>query len=99
EAKVEDHAAVGVRVAHQGHRDINLYFDKKSGLLLKTERIVKDETMGGKERTQTTLHHDYKDIGGVLHPMKLDIKRDGEKYVDTEISHFESKEQTDDSVF
>ena len=99
EAKVEDQAAVGVRVAHKGHRDINLFFDKNSGLLLKNERMIKDEMMGGKERTQVTLHLDYKDIGGALHPAKVHIKRDGEKYVESEASHFETKDQTDDSVF
>jgi len=99
EAKVDDHADVGVRVAHKGHRDINLFFDKKTGLVLKSERTVKDHMMGGKERMQETLHSDYKDIGGVQHPMKVVIKRDGEKYVESEITDFEPKDQTDDSVF
>jgi outer membrane lipoprotein-sorting protein len=98
EVKVGDQAAVGVRVSHKGHRDINLYFDKATGLPLKSERTVKDQ-MAGKERTQETLFSDFKEVGGVKHPMKLVIKRDGEKYVDTEISDLETKEKIDDSMF
>ena len=33
---------VGIRVVSKGHRDINLYFDKKTGLLVKGEWRVKD---------------------------------------------------------
>jgi outer membrane lipoprotein-sorting protein len=99
EAKVDGQAAVGVRVAHKGHRDINLYFDKKTGLLLKSERTIKDQMVGGKERTQETWHSDYKDSAGMQHPMKIVIKRDGEKYIEAESTEFETKDQTDDSVF
>ena len=34
EAKVNDRPAVGVKVTARGHRDVTLYFDKESGLLL-----------------------------------------------------------------
>lgn len=99
EVKIGDHQAVGVRIAHKGHRDINLYFDKKTGLPVKSERMIKDHMMGGKERTQETLHSDYKDVGGVQHGMKVLIKRDGEKFVESELTDFETKDQFDDSVF
>src|SRR4051794_5082609 len=72
ESKVGDRPVVGVRVSHKGHRDINLFFDKKSGLLLKSERRAKDE-MGGGEFTQEELYDDYKEVGGVQHAMKITI--------------------------
>jgi outer membrane lipoprotein-sorting protein len=97
--KVGDHETVGVRVTHKGHRDINLFFDKKTGLLLKNERMIKDQMMGGKERTQETLHSDFKDVKGVQQPMKLVIKRDGEKHVEGEITDFQTEDKIDDSVF
>jgi hypothetical protein len=34
---------VGVRVQSNGHRDIDLYFDKESGLLVKTESRILDK--------------------------------------------------------
>src|SRR5947209_137181 len=35
ESKVEGDAAVGIKVSHKGHRDVELYFSKKSGLVVK----------------------------------------------------------------
>jgi outer membrane lipoprotein-sorting protein len=99
EIKVDGKPAVGVRVSHKGHRDINLFFDKDKGLLVRSENIVKDPMAGDKEMTQETLFSNYKEINGVLHPMKVVINRDGKKYVDAEITEMELKESLDDSVF
>src|SRR5207302_6498712 len=53
EVKVGDSAAVGVRISHDGRRDVNLFFDKSSGLLVKQEHPVKDvKGGGGKEMSQ-----------------------------------------------
>jgi hypothetical protein len=99
EVKVGDKPAVGVRVSQKGHRDVNLFFDKDSGLLVKSETVVKDEMDGGKEKTQETLFSDYKEFGGVKHPTNLTINRDGNKYVTLEISEMEPKDKIDDKVF
>jgi hypothetical protein len=99
EVKVGEHEAVGIRVSHKGHRDINLFFDKKTGLLLKSERTIKDQQMGGKERTQETLFSDYKEVDGVKQAMKYAIRRDGKKYADSEFSDFETKDKIEDSEF
>src|SRR5262249_51462034 len=42
EVKVGDRPTSGVRVSQEGHRDINLFFDKEKHHLLKVERTVKD---------------------------------------------------------
>jgi hypothetical protein len=99
EVKVDDKPAVGIRVTHKGFRDVNLFFDKDSGLLVKSETNVKDFDMNGKEFTQETLYGDYKEINGVLVARKIVVNRDGKKYVDAEISDLEVKEKLDDSVF
>jgi outer membrane lipoprotein-sorting protein len=99
EVKVGDKPAVGVRVSHKGHRDVNLFFDKESGLLLKSETVIKDEMDGGKEKTQETLYGNYKEFGGVKHPTKVTINRDGSKYITLEISELEPKDKIDDKVF
>jgi outer membrane lipoprotein-sorting protein len=99
EVKVDGKPAVGVRVSHEGHRDVNLFFDKDSGLLVKNERTVKDFMAGGNEQTQETLYSDYKEVGGVKHAMKLVINRDGKKYVDSEISDLEVKDKIDAAQF
>jgi hypothetical protein len=99
DVKVEDKPAVGIRVAHKGYRDVNLFFDKDKGLLVKIETVVKDNMTGGKEQTQEEVLSDYKETNGILHPMKLVINRDGKKWVDGEITEFEPKEKIDDAVF
>ncbi len=99
DVKVNDKPAVGIRVAHKGFRDVNLFFDKDSGLPVKVERVVKSKEAGGKEETQEELLSDYKDKDGIMHPMKLVINRDGKKYVDGEITEIERKEKIDDAVF
>ena len=99
EVKVDDKPAVGVRVSHKGKRDVSLFFDKKTGLLVKSERAVKDQEQGGKERMEERLFGGYKEIGGAKRATKVDIKRDGEKFVESEMTEFESKEKIDPSEF
>jgi outer membrane lipoprotein-sorting protein len=99
EVKVDNKPAIGMRVSHKGFRDVNLFFDKDSGLLVKREGTVKDFDMGGKEFMQETLLSDYKEVSGVKRPMKLLINRDGKKYVEGELTDVELKEKLDDSVF
>jgi outer membrane lipoprotein-sorting protein len=99
EAKVDGKPAVGVRVSHKGYRDVNLFFDKDSGLLVKTERSVKDLMAGDKEQTQEEVLSDFKEVQGVKHATKLVINRDGKKYVEAELSDVELKEKLDDSIF
>jgi hypothetical protein len=99
EVMVGDQPAVGIRVSHEGHRDVNLFFDKKTGLLVKSERRIKDQMAGGQEVTQETLYSDYGDFNGTKHAKKVVIKRDGKDYADGEVTEFEVKDKLDDSVF
>ena len=77
ESKVGDNDVIGVRVSSKGHRDVNLYFDKKNYLLLKSETNAKDPMAGDKEFAQETIYSDYKEAGGIKYAAKMAIKRDG----------------------
>jgi hypothetical protein len=99
EIKVDGKPAVGVHVFHKDHRDVNLYFDKDKGLLVKAESMVKDFMDGGKEFKQETLYGDHKEVNGLQLPMKLVINRDGKKYIDVEVTEIEPKEKLDNSLF
>jgi outer membrane lipoprotein-sorting protein len=99
EVKVDDKPAVGVRVTHKGHRDINLFFNKESGLLVKSEQTVKDFMAGGNEQMQETLYSEYKKFGGTSHATKMVINREGKKYIDAEISDLEAKDKIDGKEF
>src|SRR5215468_2351351 len=97
EVKVGKRDAVGVRVSHKGHRDVNLFFDKKTHLLLKSERRAK--VMDGGEVTAEEFYDDYKEVGGIQHAHKISILHDGKKFVEGELTDFTPKEKFDDSVF
>lgn len=100
EVKVEGKDAVGVRVSKKGKRDINLFFDKQSGLLVKTEHVIKDVKGGGdKEASQETIFQEYKEFGGVKHPTKVLLKRDGKPFVDATMSEIRPVESIDAALF
>jgi hypothetical protein len=98
EKKFGDRATVGVSVSKEGHKDIFLYFDKEGGMLLATERQARD-AMTGQEYKQETQYSNYKDVDGVKRPFKIDIKRDGEKFVEAEVSEYKTVDKLDDSTF
>ncbi|MSR53541.1 MAG: hypothetical protein EXS09_09675 [Gemmataceae bacterium] len=76
QAKVDDKEAVGVRVSRKGRPDINLNFDKKTGLVIKSERRTKD-AMTGEEFTAESIFSDHKAFQGVMWATKRFDKRDG----------------------
>jgi len=97
EIKINDRPAVGVRVTSKGHKDVNLYFDKATGLLTKSERRALDDTK--KEITEESFFSDYKDVDGVKVPMKVVVHHDGKKFVEMEITEQRFLDQIDDSEF
>lgn len=61
EAQVKGQAAHIVKVVSQGHPDVLLYFDKDSGLLLKTEHRRRDPSTN-KEVKYEELFRDYQEL-------------------------------------
>jgi hypothetical protein len=98
EAKVNGKPAVGVKVASKGHRDVNLYFDKESGLLTKIERQALDQ-MTGQDVTEERIVPEYQDVDGVKVPKKVLVNRDGKKFVEVEILEVKFLDKFDDSEF
>src|SRR5438105_741111 len=98
ESTVGSRPVVGIKVAHAGHNDIKLYFDKESGLLLRFEYRLKDARTG-KEAEMVTLGGNFKEFGGLKFPTKIDMKRDGKKFVEAEILEVKPMERLDPSVF
>ncbi|MCI0463804.1 MAG: hypothetical protein L0Z62_43270 [Gemmataceae bacterium] len=98
EGKVEGRAAVGVQVTKKGARDVNLWFDKQSHLLVKSEyRALEPTTL--QEVNQEKIMSEYKDMKGVKMPTRLVIKNDGNRFIEMEISEFTPVDRHDDSVF
>jgi hypothetical protein len=99
ETKVNDKPALGIKVSHKDHQDVMLYFDKDSGLLVKSERKTKVPEEGNKEVTQETLYGDYQDIEGAKMSLKITILRDGKKFVEGENFDIKPVDKLDDKTF
>ena len=100
ESKVGDKEAVGILVKRKGYRDVSLFFDKKTHLLLKSETRVKDPQGGGDtEFTQEAFYDDYKKVGDLQVAHKLTIKRDGKAFLEGETTDFKPEKKLGDRLF
>jgi hypothetical protein len=71
---VSDKRAHGVRVSVNGHNDRELFFDVQSALLVKCRcRLV-----GRGAAVSEMFYSDYKPVNGLMEPMKLVLKTNGE---------------------
>jgi hypothetical protein len=99
EMKIKDKDAVGVRVSKEGKRDVNLWFDKASHMLVKSEYRGKDPFGQTGEVNQEKYFSNYKSVMGVQTPMRLEVHNDGKKMLDLEISEVRYHERLDDTYF
>jgi hypothetical protein len=84
--KVGGKAAVVLKVTGPDGKDFTLAFDKETGLPVK--QVAKVTGFMGDEFTQERIYSAYKDFNGIKRPTKIVSKRDGEKFVDEEITEF-----------
>lgn len=98
ELAIEGKPAIGVRVSHKGHRDLNLFFDKDTHFLVKTEYRSKDY-LTLQQVTKETFFSEF--VGNaVKHPSKSRQKNDGKLVSEMEYSDVKLfEEKLDDSVF
>ena len=73
---VDGKDAVGVRVSCKGRPDVNLFFDKETGLVIKSERRAKD-LRTNEEYTAESIYRDHKAFQGVMWPTTRLDRRDG----------------------
>lgn len=99
EMNVQGKPCLGVRVTSKGHRDVNLYIDKETHLVVKAEHQVKDFQEGGKEYNQEYFMSEFKDNDGVKAPSKMIVHRDGKPYLEIEMTEFKHVDSLDDSLF
>jgi hypothetical protein len=105
EKKVAGRDAVGVRVEHEGHRPIRLYFDKANGLLLKSEARVRSEVRASKlgernsEVDQEAFYEDYRKVNGMQVAHRTRVLRDGRPFLEAEATEVKVAEKLPDSTF
>ncbi len=97
EAKVDGRPAVGVKIAYAGRADIHFYFDKASGLLVKSDRRTKGT--GKKDVLQEEVFRDYKAFGGAQRPTKFVVFRDGKKFMEGMVLNYTPLEKVDAKEF
>jgi hypothetical protein len=98
EIMVHDKPAFGFKVSRKNQRDVNLFFDKATGMLVKIQSRGKDPALG-QEFDQEILFSDYKDTPAGQRPAKVVIKRDGNVYLEAQYFDFNASEKPDDSQF
>ncbi len=99
ESKVDGKEVVGVQVTKKDKRDVNLYFDKKTHLLLKSEYRAMDP-FTKQEVAQEKLYSDYKELlPGIKMAAKQIVNNDGKLFMNFEMTEVRSIERHDDSVF
>jgi hypothetical protein len=96
EVKVGTEDAVGLSISHKDRKDVSLFFDKKTGLPLKSEIRLADPR--DKEITVEFHYRDYKDFDGLKLCGKIGIKLDN-KDITMELSEIKSIEKVEDSQF
>jgi hypothetical protein len=95
--KVNNRTALGVKVSVKGRRDIRLYFDHETGLLVKTEHTREDGS--GKESLQEEFYGDFKDFGGFRRWTRIMVFREGKKLMEAEVLDIRYFDKIDDTEF
>jgi hypothetical protein len=98
ELKVGDRMAVGVKVSHKDWPDVDLLFDKETGLPVRAELRLKEGT-DGPEVVHVLTFGAYKETAGVKHFTKLALRRDDKLTIETEATEVSFPDKLDDSTF
>ena len=102
EDKVNGRTVVGVKVTSRGRKELRMYFDKETGLLIKTEHPLDAPGQAGaprKELRQEELYSEFKDIEGFRRPTKMVVLRDGRKLMEAELVDVKYFAHIDDAEF
>jgi hypothetical protein len=97
EEKVASKPAVGLKVTGPDGKDFKLYFDKETGLPAKL--VAKVVGFMGEEFTQETTYGNYKDFDGIRRATRIQSKRDGQPFIDQEVTDFRALLKVDPKTF
>jgi hypothetical protein len=89
--------AVCIKVTGPDGKDFKLCFDKESGRPVK--QVAKVVGFMGEEYTQETTFGDYKDFDGIKKATKIENKRDGERFLEQEITEFKVMDKVAPETF
>jgi hypothetical protein len=98
ESKVDGKAAVGVKVAAKGFRDVSLFFDKDTGLLLRSETKGKDPASGDEYKGVIT-YSDHKKVGDMTIAHKRAERRNDQAYMEMDFGTITPADKLEDKEF
>jgi outer membrane lipoprotein-sorting protein len=98
-AKVGDREARVVEVSRTDYPTVKLSFDKMTDLLIRSEYRTKAADLEFKEVVMESTYSDFRDIDGAKILHKIVIKRDGQRYVETELSNMKPADSLDAKTF
>ncbi len=99
EAKVDGKPAVGVKVTRTDYPEVKLYFDKKTHLLVKTQWQSRAAEQKFKEVTAEMHYSKYQEIEGAQVPTRVVLNRDGELFVEADISDLKTVNKHEPGTF
>ena len=95
--KVDRREALGVRVSSKGQEDIDLFFDKQSGLLVKSERMAMDPDRDDVRRED--FFRNYRKSGGGTRWTSVAIFEEGKKLLEMDMVSLQWVDRIPDSEF
>jgi hypothetical protein len=98
EATIDQKDAVGMKVSTEGRPDVNLYFEKATGLPLKCTVRVKEGNKG-KAISHSCIFGGYKEVDGVKVFTRIVFYRDGQRQCEMNLSEIQLQERLDESLF
>jgi hypothetical protein len=97
EDKVDNKPVVAIKIVGPDKKDFELFFDKETSLPVKMLATVAGPQ--GDEFTQETKYGKYKDFDGVKRATKIENKRNGEKFIDLEVTDIKVLDKADPKTF
>jgi hypothetical protein len=97
ETKVDNKPAVAVKILGPDKKDFELFFDKESGLPVKMLAGISAFLVD--QFIEETTYGKYKDFDGVKRATKIEHKRDGEKFMDVELTNLKVLDKVDPKTF
>jgi hypothetical protein len=87
-----------VLVSAKGIKDLKMFFDKKTGLLVRTQRTGLDPT-GAKEVDEVSHYSNYQKVDGVQTAMSSKVSHDGKLYLSAKMSDVKYVDKLDNKYF
>ncbi|MBL8799288.1 MAG: hypothetical protein JNM56_35710, partial [Planctomycetia bacterium] len=99
EIAVNGKPALGVCVSFPGCREVTLYFDRESALLVKKDTRIQDLSRNGTEVLQETFYTDYTLVDGVRTARQQQVRWDGKPYLDLELNEIKAQPRLPEALF